>query len=109
MILKKIKSTKSNVDTTKEKVQLTEQSFLFVKQIISTEFPISVPLINEDFVNLCDYIYNRYEIGLLDDDAEKPINGFETIHAQAVQFVTECSNNEIDIADLNLRLTQNEN
>lgn len=109
MMFGKRKKNKSSVDTTKAKVPLTEQSLLFVQQIISTEFPISVPLTNEDFINLYDFIYNHYEIGLLDDAAENPINGFEIIHAKAVQFVTECSNNEIDIADLNLRLTQNKN
>lgn len=109
MMLGKRKSIKSSVDTTKAKVPLTEQSLLFVKQIISTEFSISLPLTSDDFVNLCEFIYNHYEIELLDDAAENPISGFEDIHAKAVQFVTECSNNEIDIADLNLRLTQNNN
>ena len=49
-------------------------------------------------------MFENYEVGLLNDDYSGTYSGFEELHSKSVNFVTEVSNNEIDIDDLNARL-----
>ncbi len=103
MLIKK-KKKKANMNFSETKVQLSEQSLIFIKEIILKELPLSLPLSEDDFLSLCDFVLHNYEVGLLDDEANAPRHGYEGLHTKAVQLITEHSNNVIDIDDLNTRL-----
>lgn len=103
MFIKK-KEKNANMHFSETKVQLSEQSVIFIKEIVLKELPLSLPLSENDFLSLCDFVLHNYEIGLLDDEANAPRHGYEELHAKAVRLITEHSNNVIDIDDLNVRL-----
>lgn len=101
----KKKEKRVNNNFNEIKSRLSEQSVIFIKEIILKELSLSLPLSEDDFLSICDFVFHNYEVGLLNDEANAPRCGYEELHAKAVQLITEHSNNVIDIDDLNVRLS----
>jgi hypothetical protein len=89
--------------------KFSNNSITFIKKYIIAKDIVKLPLTENSIDIIIDYIVLNYETGLLDDNGNYPIAGFEQLQREATEVVDEYSlhsDEDFDIDYLNQKLAQ---
>ena len=84
-------------------------SITFIKKYVIEKSIVKLPLTQDSIDIIIDYIVLNYETGLLDDNGNFPIAGFEQLQKEATEVVDEYSlhsDENFDIEYLNKKLAE---
>lgn len=89
--------------------KFSDNSITFIKKYVIEKSIVKLPLTEDSIDKIIDYIVLNYETGLLDDNGNYPIAGFEQLHREAAEVVDEYSlhsDENFDIEYLNKKLAE---
>ena len=89
--------------------KFSDNSITFIKKYIIAKDIVKLPLTQDSIDIIIDYIVLNYETGLLDDNGNFPIAGFEQLQKEATEVVDEYSlhsDENFDIEYLNKKLAE---
>ena len=89
--------------------KFSDNSITFIKKYVIEKSIVKLPLTEDSIDKIIDYIVLNYETGLLDDNGNYPIAGFEQLQREATEVVDEYSlhsDENFDIEYLNKKLAE---
>ena len=87
--------------------KFSDNTITFIKKYVIEKSIVKLPLTEDSIDKIIDYIVLNYETGLLDDNGNYPIAGFEQLQREATEVVDEYSlhsDENFDIEYLNKKL-----
>ena len=89
--------------------KFSDNSITFIKKYIIAKKIVKLPLTQDSIDIIIDHIVLNYETGLLDDNGNYPIAGFEQLQREGTEVVDEYSlhsDENFDIEYLNKKLAE---